>query len=212
MLSKVDLFVDLPADMLEQLQRYCSKRSYPKNSVVVAESQPSYEFFIILSGRVKVYVSKNDGKQLILNNLDVGDYFGELGLIDGSARSASVMTLEDTELMVISQRDFHEFMQMDSAIPINLMKAMTRRIRTLTDSVSDLALLGVYGRVANLLQNRVSDPNGCISPKPTHQEIADRVGASREMVSRIMRELFIGGYLEQTSKELRLLKAFPKGW
>lgn len=212
MLENVDLFANLPADTMQSLQKYAVERHYPKNTLIVHEDQPCHEFYIILSGRVKVFVSSKEGKQIILNVLDSGDYFGELGLIDGQPRSASVMTAAKTHLLAISQQDFDKFLEQHSAAAMNMMKALVKRIRFLTDSVSDLALLDVYGRIASLLQDRVSDVNGCISPKPTHQEIADRVGASREMVSRIMRELFLGGYLEQSGSQLILKKPFPKGW
>src|SRR5690606_37398506 len=150
-------------------------------------------FYIVEAGNLKVYVDGEDGRQVTLNWLEAGDYFGELALIDGEPRSASVMTLTPTELRVISQHDFHEFLANEPGVSLALMKALARRVRALTGSVRDMALLDVYGRVASVLQQRASAESGRIEPKLTHQEIADMVGASREMVSRIMRELTVGG-------------------
>lgn len=212
MLKDVDLFADLPDSAADALLRYAKLHKYPKNSVILNEGDHHNNFYIVVSGTLKVYVNGDGGRQVTLNWLETGDYFGELSLIDGEARSASVMTLSPTELQVISQQDFHQFLQSQPQASLALMKALTRRIRALTGSVRDMALLDVYGRVATLLQARANPDSGCIEPKLTHQEIADVVGASREMVSRIMRELAVGGYVEQAASALYLRKPLPRGW
>ncbi len=212
MLKDVDLFADLPDSAAEALLRYAKLHKYPKNSVILNEGDHHNNFYIVVSGTLKVYVNGDGGRQVTLNWLETGDYFGELSLIDGAARSASVMTLSPTELQVISQQDFHQFLQSQPQASLALMKALARRIRALTGSVRDMALLDVYGRVATLLQARANADSGCIEPKLTHQEIADVVGASREMVSRIMRELALGGYVEQAASALYLRKPLPRGW
>ncbi len=212
MLKNVDLFADLPDSAAEALLRYAKLHRYAKNSVIVNEGDHHNNFYIVVSGTLKVFVNGESGRQVTLNWLEPGDYFGELALIDGEARSASVMTLSPTELQVISQHDFHQFLQSQQQASLALMRALVRRIRALTGSVRDMALLDVYGRVATLLQARANADSGCIEPKLTHQEIADVVGASREMVSRIMRELALGGYVEQTANALYLRKPLPRGW
>lgn len=212
MLKNIDLFADLSDSAANALLRCAKLHKYPKNSVIVTEGDTHNNFYIVVSGQLKVFVNGDDGKQMTLNWLEPGNYFGELALIDGAVRSASVMTLQPTELQIISQQDFQQFLATDSGASLALMKAMARRIRTLTNSVRDLALLDVYGRVASLLQQRASAETGRIEPKLTHQEIADMVGASREMVSRIMRELAVGGYIEQAAGSIVLRKALPRGW
>lgn len=212
MLKHIDLFADLADGAAEALLRYAKLHKYPKNSVILTEGEHHNNFYIVVSGSLKVYVNGDDGRQVTLNWLEPGDYFGELALIDGEARSASVVTLAPTELQVISQQDFHHFLQAHQQASLALMRALVRRIRVLTGSVRDLALLDVYGRVATLLQARANAESGCIEPKLTHQEIADVVGASREMVSRIMRELALGGYIEQSASALYLRKPLPRGW
>lgn len=213
MLTEVDLFADFPDQAIESLMRYAKNHKYPRNAVILTEGDECNNFYVIKRGKVKVYVDDEDdgGKHIVLNILEAGSYFGELGLIDGEPRSASVMTMEKTELLAISPHDFHQFLEENHSVALIMMKALVRRIRTLTLSVRDLALLDVYSRVSNLLKNR-SDDSGDINPKLTHQEIADMIGASREMVSRIMRELALGGFIEQNPSHLKVLKSLPKGW
>lgn len=212
MLKKIDLFADLSDSAAERLMRYAKPHKYPKNSVIVSEGDSQTSFYIVESGSLRVYVDGDDGRQLTLGWLEAGDYFGELALIDGEPRSASVITVTPTELCAISQQDFQEFLKTESGAALLLMRALVRRIRALTFSVRDMALLDVYGRVASVLQQRANAETGRIEPKLTHQEIADMVGASREMVSRIMRELTVGGYVEQAAGALILLKPLPRGW
>jgi len=211
MLKKIDLFADISDSAMAALQRCAKQHKYAKNSIIVTEGDTHSNFYVVVSGTLKVFVHGDDGRQVTLNQLGPGDYFGELALIDGAPRSASVMTQSATVLDVISQQDFQQFLATDQAASLVMMKALVRRIRVLTNSVRDLALLDVYGRVANLLQQgAASDTNQTL--KLTHQEIADRVGSSREMVSRIMRELALGGYIEQTTGSIVVRKPLPHGW
>ena len=212
MLNRIDLFADMSESALDALSRCVKQHKYPKHSVIVTEGDTNSNFYIVVSGRLKVFVNGEDGRQLVLNWLEPGDYFGELSLIDGAPRSASVVTLEPTLLQFISQQDFQQLLAADQAASQAMMKALVRRIRYLTNGMRDLALLDVYRRVANLLQQRAAHDGESGSIKLTHQEIADVVGASREMVSRIMRELAVGGYIEQTTGSITLLKALPHGW
>lgn len=212
MLKNVDLFADLSDSAADALLRCAKQHKYPKNSIIVTEDDTHSNFYIVVSGSLKVFVNGDDGRQVVLNWLESGDYFGELALLDGAPRSASVMTVAPTVLQIISQQDFQQFLASNQGASLAMMKAMARRIRTLTTSVRDLALLDVYGRVANLLQQRASTETNQATLKLTHQEIADMVGASREMVSRIMRELAVGGYIEQTTGSIVLRKSLPRGW
>lgn len=212
MLKKIDLFAELSDADADRLMRCAKLRKYPKNSVVLTEGDNQNNFYIVASGSLKVFVDGDDGRQMTLNWLEPGDYFGELALIDGEPRSASVMTLKAAELWVIAQGDFQAFLDSEPGVALALMKALVRRVRQLTGSVRDMALLDVYGRVVSVLQQRAASDSQRIEPKITHQEIADMVGASREMVSRIMRELTVGGYIEQVEGALILRKPLPRGW
>ncbi len=212
MLKNIDLFSELSDSAATALLACAKQHKYSKNSVIVTEGDTHSNFYIVVSGSLKVFVNGDDGKQVVLNTLAPGDHFGELSLIDGAPRSASVMTTAPTVLQIISQQDFHRFLQNESGAALAVMKGMAQRVRSLTSSVRDMALLDVYGRVAGLLQQTAVAEADCVVLKMTHQEIADRVGASREMVSRIMRELAVGGYIEQTTGSIVLRKPLPRGW
>ena len=212
MLQNVHLFQNAPEHLIEALSQLSVRHSYPKNTMLFMEGDESSQLFIIESGKVKVFVTSEDGKQVILNFMGPGEYFGELALIDGKPRSASVMTVADTSVVTVSRKKFQQFLAENPTYALEMMEQLVFRIRDLTDSVKDMALLDVYGRVSQLLV-RLADTDGRItSPKLTHQEIANMVGASREMVSRIMKELAIGEYIEQLPDAITIRKKLPLGW
>ncbi len=211
MLEKIHLFSQLPADCLKQLEQVSTLRKYPKNTILFMQGDETGQLFIIQSGQICVYTDDNEGRQLVLNYMGPGEYFGELSLIDNKPRSASVSAVEDCTMLCISRDNFRAFMREQPQLYEPLIIELVGRIRALTENVKDMALLDVYGRVAHTLERLCSDsPNK--SPKLTHQDIANMVGASREMVSRVMKELVIGGYIEIHQKHIRILKSFPKNW
>lgn len=210
MLETVTLFKNLPKDQLQQLERVSTVRKYPKNTILFMEGDDNGQLYIIRSGLVCVYTDDSDGKQLVLNYMGEGECFGELSLLDNKPRSASVSTVKNCEFVCISREAFREFMQANPSMCEGLIQALVERIRTLTGNMRDMALLDVYGRVANTLERFCGDDQ--THPKLTHQDIANMVGASREMVSRVMKELVFGGYIEVQQKQITLLKPFPKHW
>ncbi len=212
MLQNVSLFKNAPEHLVEALTQLSVRHTYPKNTILFMEGDDSSQLFIIETGKVKVFVTSEDGKQVILNFMGPGEYFGELALIDGKPRSASVMTVADTTVVAVSRKKFQQFIADHPDYALEMMEQLVHRIRELTDSVKDMALLDVYGRVSQLLL-RLADESGRISsPKLTHQEIANMVGASREMVSRIMKELAVGEYIEQQPDAIVICKKLPLGW
>ena len=169
---------------------------------------------VIRSGSVKVFLSNDEGKEIILNIQRAGEYFGELALIDSGPRSASVITQEKSVLSLISKPDFEAFLHQHPVATVKIMRGLIKRLRALTESVRSLALMDVYGRVAGLLL-KLSKPEGdlrVIRDTLTQQDIADRVGASREMVSRILKDLREGGYIEVHDRHITLLERLPHGW
>lgn len=212
MLGNVSLFANLPPSLIEELESMCVSRRYAKNTMLFMEGDENNQLFVIRTGKVSVFLQGEEGKQLILNYMSEGEYFGELSLIDSQPRSASIMTVMDCEFLTLSREKFQECVRRSPELCMSLMQELTTRIRKLTQSVKDLALLDVYGRVAHTLE-KMCDENKTISnPKPTHQDIANMVGSSREMVSRIMKELIVGEYIEQSSDAIHLRKPLPKGW
>jgi CRP/FNR family cyclic AMP-dependent transcriptional regulator len=188
-------------------------RTYPKNTIVVTEGERSDSLYVILSGRVKVLVSDENGKDLVLNIQGPGEYFGELALDEGP-RSASVATLETCRMAVIANDVLRHFLAEHPDAALQLIKGLIGRVRHATESLKDLALLDVYGRVAKLLLGLAKETDGrmIIDQRFTQQDIADRVSASREMVSRILKDLSVGGYITYDNGRIVVQRRPPRAW
>jgi CRP/FNR family cyclic AMP-dependent transcriptional regulator len=188
-------------------------RTYPKNTVVITEGDSSNSVFVILSGKIKVYVSDAEGREMILDTHVINEYVGEMAF-DGKPRSASVMTLEPTAFSVVSRDGLLEAIKSSPDFALQLIAKLIDRARLATDNVKHLALLDVYGRVARLLLNMAVETDGklVIPEKLTQQDIAERVGASRDMVSRIVRDLTAGGYITVEHKQITINKKPPARW
>lgn len=214
MLENIALFSDLAEKDLELISSHSVIKQYPKNCILINEGDRSDALYVILGGKVKVFLSDEDGKEIILNIQEAGEYFGELALLDEEPRSASVMTLEPSRLMVISKTDFQRCLVANPELALKLIRALAQRVRSLTETVRNLALLDVYGRVARTLENLAVEKGGkqVIEQKLTHQDIANMVGASREMVSRIMKELTTGGYVQVVNRQITIKGKLPPGW
>ncbi len=212
MLEKVELFQGLSTEELVALSNTSTERSFPKNTVVIHENEPADSLFVIVSGKVKVYCSDKNGKEFIMNTQGPGDYFGELALVDDSLRSASVRTVEKSDFVVIYKDDFNAVLAAHPNIAKSLIRNLAQRVRKLTADVKSLALQDVYGRVANVLMD-LSEERGdgtlFIPDKLTQQDIADRVGASREMVARILKDLTIGEYIRFEGRHIIINTRLP---
>jgi CRP/FNR family transcriptional regulator, cyclic AMP receptor protein len=189
-------------------------RAYPKNTVFITEGDSSDSVFVILSGRVKAFVSDSEGHELTLNTQGPGDYVGEMAL-DGKPRSASVVTLEPSTFSVVQRAPLRDAIRQNPDFALDMIAKVIERAREATDNVKNLALLDVYGRVARLLLSlAVEAPDGKlrIPEKITQQDIAERVGASRDMVSRIFRDLTVGGYITVENRIITINKKPPARW
>ena len=208
------LFAELSPEDLNLICECGAAKTYPKHSIVINEGDLSDTLYIIRQGKVKVYLSETDGREVTLNILGPGEFFGELALIDEAPRSASVVTLESTSLSLVSKATFQQCIKEHTEIAMKLMRTLCQRVRSLTESVKKLALLDVYGRVARTLESMAVTKDGVqvIEQRLTHQDIASMVGASREMVSRILKELTIGNYIQFKEKQITLLKKLPLHW
>ena len=213
-LTGIPLFADLGKEDAAVISRHAVTKSYPKNTVILSEGDATDSLYIILSGRIKVYVSDEDGKEIILNDQGPGEYFGEMALLDEGPRSASVMTLEPTRLAVLSKQTFRDCLASNPRISFNLIRQLVHRGRRLTDNVKNLGLNDVYGRLTYKLRELATSRDGelVIDQKLTHQDIASMVGSSREMVSRIMKELSRGGYISITEKRITIKRDLPSAW
>ena len=211
LLKNVGLFSGLDGSALALLEQHATIRTYPKNTIVINEGDDANALFVVLEGQVKVFLSNEEGKEIIINMQGPGEYFGELALLDSSQRSASVMTTEKSKLAFLSKADFQRVLAEHSDIALNLIKALTGRVRVLSENVKNLALLDVYGRVAKTLLGLATDHDGqlIVEKRLTQQDIANHVGASREMVARIMKDLVQGGYITVTREQIRINEKLP---
>ncbi len=208
------LFSELSDEDIQRIAGSGVVKSFPKHTVLISEGDQSDFLYVILEGKVKVFVSDESGKEAILNIQGPGEYFGELALIDEVPRSASVMTLTPSRLAFVSRADFEACLAEHPNLALKLIRTLTQRIRSLTEVVKNLALHDVYGRVARTLLKLAQEKNGMlvIEQRLTHQDIADMVGASREMVSRIMKDLTTGGYLQTKNKIITIQSKLPPAW
>ena len=211
LLRKVPIFDNLSDDELVAVKKCTVTRNYPKNSVIINEGDSSDSLYIIVAGRVTVYLSDENGKEVILNSQGEGDYFGELAIVDNDKRSASVVTTEKSTFLVISKSDFKNVLSSNPELAFNLIRGLTHRVRDLTENVRSLALLDVYGRVAKTLLSLATEKEDelVIDMKLTQQDIANRVGASREMVAKILKDLSIGGYISIEQKRITINERLP---
>ncbi len=203
----------LPEQHLKTLIEQGVSRTYPKNTVIVSEGDRSDSMYVILSGRVKVYLSDEAGKELLLREMAPGEYFGDV-VLDDQPRSASVMTVEPSKFAVINVGQFRRFLADHPDAAFEILRSCMQRIRDLTRAVGSLGLMDVYGRVAQLLMDLSVDDNGrrIIKSRLTQQDIASRVGCSREMISRILKDLRAGGYLVDDGDNMVIAKKPPKAW
>lgn len=212
-LRKVSLFENLADAEIEALAAAIVTRQYPKNRVIVNEGDRSDTLFLVLGGRLKVFVSDDAGRELILSSQGPGDYFGEMILDDGP-RSASVMTVEPCHLAVLTRDRFRAVLGTHPEVAVTVIRNLIQRCRALTESAKDLALLDVYGRLSKLLLSLAREEDGklVIDEKLTKQAMGERIGASREMVSRILKDLAAGGYVKSEGGRTVIYRKPPANW
>jgi len=213
-LKSFPLFEGVPDPDLRALADRAVTRSYPKQAIIVNEGDDeSDSLYLILGGRVKVYLADEHGKELILSIKGPGQYFGEM-VLDEQPRSASVMTLEPAQFAILSRADFRAFLLSHAEVALQLIQNLIRLARGLNRSVRNLAMLDVYGRVARILLELAVERDGklVIPERLTQKDIAARVGASREMINRILRDLTTGGYVTVEDGRITINKAPPARW
>lgn len=204
-LKRVPLFSDLSAAELERFAEVAREREYPKNSVILFEDDPGDALYVVSGGQVKVVLIGEDGREVILSVLNDGDFFGEMSLIDDEPRSAHVIAMRDSRLLVLRRDDFQQQLQQVPSIALKVLKVMVQRLRRADAKIGGLVLLDVNGRVARLLLDLAEESGGPrITRKLTHHTIAQMIGSSRETVSRAMRELVERGLIDVTRREITI--------
>ena len=215
MLKNVAIFQGLADEDIAFLTERAAMRTYPKGATIVNEGDEGSSMFLIQTGSVKAYLSDDKGREVILSAQGPGEYFGELALFDEAPRSASVAALDPCRVMMVSKAILRETLKERPEIAVALLKGLATRIRTLTENVRALALLDVFGRLVTTLYSlakTADDGKHVIEQKLTQQDLANRIGASREMVSRILQDLVRGGYIEIEHKRITIRKKIPSSW
>ncbi len=213
MLEDVQLFSSFSESELEALETHSVTKSIRKNTLFIDKDDESSSLYIIVSGKVKVYISDENGKEIILNTMSEGEYLGELALLTDMPRTASVMTLEDSKFIVITKAAFRDVLNEHADMSLKLIQSLAHRVADLTENVSNLALGDVYVRVAAALQNQAKEIGGKqVIEQITQQQLADMVGATRQMVSLIFKDLKSGGYLTIENRRITINKKLPARW
>jgi CRP-like cAMP-binding protein len=204
-LKRVPLFSDLSEAELARFAEVTREREYPRNSVILFEDDPGDALYIVSSGQVKVVLIGEDGREVILSVLGDGDFFGEMSLIDDEPRSAHVIAMKDSRLLVLRREDFRTQLQQHPAVALTLLRVLVQRLRRADEKIGSLVLLDVNGRVAQLLLDLAEESGGPqITRKLTHHTIAQMIGSSRETVSRAMRELVDRGLIAVSRREITI--------
>ena len=209
-LAKVPVFGALDESARSELARYLKPAKYKKEAVVLSREEPGSALFLLAKGKVKVVLYGPSGREVILSMLKDGDFFGEMSLLDGQPRSASVVAVADSEVLMLDRNDFVRFIETKPSVVLSILGEMSRRLREADQKIGSLALLDVYGRVARALldlarkEGEKTDAGVVVKERPTHQQLAGMVGTSRETVSRVMSELQKQGYLRTQGKRLIL--------
>ena len=212
--DQIPLFEKLNDEERSKLAELFILRRHQKNTIVINEGDNSHGFYVIIEGETRVYLTDEQGKEVVLNIQSTGEYFGEVALLDDGLCSASVITTQPSQFAVLNHQAFIDCVTENPQISLKIIQGLTRRLRALSDNVRSLALMDVYGRVVRLLLELAVDSEGkkVIENKLTQNDIADRVGASSKMVGRIMQDLKKGGYILKDEKRLIIAKPLPAAW
>lgn len=216
LLRSVPIFSELTEADFSSLAKVANRRRYPKDSVVFFENEQGDFFFMILEGRIKVTILGDDGREVILSLLGSGDFFGEMALLDNEPRSATAIAVEDTELLSLHRNDFQSVLTDNRSITMGLIKVLTGRLRRANHQISTLALLDVYGRVARVIVDMAREEGRRLKDgriafrRATHQEIANRIGTTRETVTRMLKDLERQGMIHIEGREIIVQPDFEK--
>lgn len=187
---------------------------FKRNNMVISQGDKSRSLFIITSGRMKVFANDEEGSQTIFTFLGKGSYFGELSLLDDAPRSATVSAVENSKALSLSYQHFENFLSNHPEVYPPLVTALTTRIRKMDETICTLTSRDTYGRLVQALYNEAEEQGDgtLITERLTHQDIAEMIGSSREMVSRIFKDLKEGEYIEVDKKRILIKKPLPSNW
>jgi CRP/FNR family cyclic AMP-dependent transcriptional regulator len=207
LLRNVPLFAPLSEEQREIVARRLQRRSAQRGEAIIEAGELTGSLHIILSGRAQVVISDNKGHRVILALLRSGDYFGEMGLLDDRPRSATVVAREASEILTLGKEDFAHCLKENFELAMTVARGLAKRLREADNRIGSLALMDVYGRVAQVLLQEAETIDGVrmITGRLSKQDIARMIGASRERVSRVMKDLADRGYIEMRGSSILLL-------
>jgi len=215
LLQRLSLFQGVEPDELVRVGSELTERVFSKDAHIVQQDQPGDALFIIARGRVKVVIYGDNNREVILNLLKEGEFFGEMSLFDEQPRSAHVIASEDTQVLVMTREQFEQHVHRSPRTAINVIKEMSRRLRRADEIIGNLATLDVSQRVVHIMKDLAEKdgeevPEGIlIKERPTQQDIASMIGTSRETVSRVLSELQRGGFVEMRGRQILLTRKLP---
>jgi CRP/FNR family cyclic AMP-dependent transcriptional regulator len=215
LLKHVDLFKHLTELQLTELAAQSREISFRKNAILMTEGDTGESMYVISTGSVKVYVSDDEGRELVLYQQGAGAVIGDIALLDDEPRSASVSTLEASTAIMIGKQAFLDCLRNSPEMAINIIRSLTQRLRDATEGSRSLALDNVYRRLADKLQElgEGDNPEALVLPKKySYQELGNMIGASREMVGKVMAELVKGEYIEVVDGKIQLRRKLPRNW
>ena len=214
MLETIPVFSCLSQKEIQDLEIEAVKKHFPKNTVLFSEGDETDSLYIISKGKVKAVITDENGREIVLSIFGSGEYFGEMAFIDEEQRSATIVTKEPVQALVISRDVIKRVLVSNPDFAFNLLKGMVARLRQANRQIEGLALKDVYGRIARLFAQYATTEKGetVLEERFTHQEVANMIGSSREMVSRILKELIVGEYISVDKQQITIKKALPYAW
>ena len=206
MLEDISLFSCLDDGALRNFEEVAVRKQFPKNAIIFSKGDESDSLYIVLDGKVKAVIHDEEGKEIVLAEIGAGEYFGEMAALDGVPRSATIVTKEPTAMLIIHRNDFKNVLSANPDMVFNLVTVLLERLRRADQMIESLALRDVHGRVASLLMQSAEPqgPEWVLEGRMTHQEIANRVGSSREMVSKILAELVEAGHISIEKRQITI--------
>jgi CRP/FNR family cyclic AMP-dependent transcriptional regulator len=209
LIRRVPLFSMLTETQANSVSQAVVKRRFKRGEAIVEQGKKSNALFIILTGRARVVSADGRGREVILANMTPGDYIGEMSLIDNEPHSATVRAEVQTDVLMLGRLEFARCLPENTSMAYAVMKGLVQRLRHADRKIESLALMDVYGRVARaLIESSVpnKDGFGLIKDRISRQDLAKMVGASREMVSRVMKDLEERGFIEAQEDGSTLIK------
>lgn len=214
MFGQIELFEGLDERQRRTLEENARVKGVAKNVVIINEGDETDSLYVVLAGSVKVFLTDDQGHELIVSMNGAGSFFGELALLGHDRRSASVMSIEPSRFAVIPGAIFLEYMGRYPRLAMNMAENLAHRLKVTTESVRSFALFGAYQRLTDLLRRLAEERDGrrVIGELPTQQTLASMIGSSRETVNRILKDLATGGYLSVEGRRMTIHKDFPEAY